>query len=240
VKYSLFYFLWLVLCPAVFLNAQEIKTTDDVSSSVIKSWQKAREALRSRDHKEAEKLLCRVLNREPNFIEARRDLGILYFQQGKYADALPQLQFASIYPGSRTVGQQIMLVQTYWELDSIHAVIKLADLTLSQFDLSDKNRLQVEKIKRDALFIAQLTDTVNPNVQLTRLSDAINTEWPEYLPAVTADGRTLIFTRRIRNQEVFFQSQLDSNDMWTPAISLRSLNSEFNQGALCVSADDKH
>jgi outer membrane protein OmpA-like peptidoglycan-associated protein len=69
----------------------------------------------------------------------------------------------------------------------------------------------------------------------------VNTPNLEYLPSLSADGRTLIFTSRSlvgeKQDEDFFISRFE-NGSWTPATRLKGyLNTDLNEGAQCITAD---
>jgi outer membrane protein OmpA-like peptidoglycan-associated protein/Tol biopolymer transport system component len=66
----------------------------------------------------------------------------------------------------------------------------------------------------------------------------ISSDQPEYLPVLSADGQTMIFTRRVRNQEDFFVAEKE-NGVWKNAQPLESLNTPFNEGAQSISADGR-
>ncbi|MFT6320094.1 MAG: outer membrane protein OmpA-like peptidoglycan-associated protein [Granulosicoccus sp.] len=75
----------------------------------------------------------------------------------------------------------------------------------------------------------QLFDALNApsqNVRLTRL-DAINSEGSEYAPVISADGKTLYFCAKFRNdnlgKEDIFISRKENNQ-WTPAKLMPSIN----------------
>ncbi len=71
------------------------------------------------------------------------------------------------------------------------------------------------------------------------LSNAINTlDNSEYLPCLTADGETLIFTRRERNDEDFILSK-KINGEWEEGRPLANINTRNNEGAETISADGK-
>lgn len=77
------------------------------------------------------------------------------------------------------------------------------------------------------------------------LGDAINTAFPEYFPTISAQGSTLIFTRRIDDplafrgkQENFYVSNL-RDGTWFPAVPINELNTEYNEGAPTISSDGK-
>ncbi len=78
-------------------------------------------------------------------------------------------------------------------------------------------------------------DPYNPGV-------AINSVHDEYFPKLTADHRTIIFTRKIDNQENFYESTQDSSGTWEPAtLLIGEVNSEdYNEGAHCLSPDGKY
>ncbi len=81
------------------------------------------------------------------------------------------------------------------------------------------------------------------------LGAAVNTPDDEYLPALTADGETLIFTRRsprkatttagTKEEEDFYQSRHGDNG-WLPATRMSEpVNSNDNEGAQCISRDGR-
>lgn len=69
----------------------------------------------------------------------------------------------------------------------------------------------------------------------------VNSADDEYLPTLTADGKTLIFTRYNRPSmaEDFFQSRL-IDGKWGKAVRMaQPLNSDENEGAGCISQDGR-
>lgn len=70
------------------------------------------------------------------------------------------------------------------------------------------------------------------------LGDSINTVNLEYFPSLTIDGKKLIFTKRIKANEDFYESDL-INDKWSKAKPLEgNINSTtFNEGAQNISQD---
>ncbi len=69
------------------------------------------------------------------------------------------------------------------------------------------------------------------------LSPNINSSDLEYFPSVTIDGKKIIFTKRIGNDEDFYESAL-INGEWTKATPLEGrINTNLNEGAQNVSQD---
>ncbi len=70
------------------------------------------------------------------------------------------------------------------------------------------------------------------------LGAGVNTVQMEYLPSLTADGNTLVFTRLVDRQEDFYMSRkVDS--VWQTATPITSINTDESEGAQCISADGK-
>ena len=67
--------------------------------------------------------------------------------------------------------------------------------------------------------------------------DSINTAALEYFPSLTIDGKKMIFTRRINNDEDFYESNL-TNSGWSKAKPLSGkVNTNLNEGAQNISQD---
>lgn len=69
------------------------------------------------------------------------------------------------------------------------------------------------------------------------LGDSINTKALEYFPSLTIDGSKMIFTRRVNNDEDFYESDF-TNGKWGKAKLLEGkVNTNLNEGAQNVSQD---
>ena len=97
-----------------------------------------------------------------------------------------------------------------------------------------KNKAEVAA--RNARFMDRaLKNPVPFNPQ--SLGDKINTpQYSEYLPTLTADGETLIYTARVGNQEDFYTSK-KVNSEWQKGEPMTDLNTNENEGAQCISTD---
>ncbi len=75
------------------------------------------------------------------------------------------------------------------------------------------------------------------------LAGEVNTEAPEYYPAITADGQTLLFTRQVNGkgafsgQEDFFTAHPTGNRGWGDVRPLRGINTASNEGAPALQGD---
>ncbi|MFC2175636.1 OmpA family protein [Bacteroidota bacterium] len=88
------------------------------------------------------------------------------------------------------------------------------------------------------------------NVKITNLGSDINTEYPEYCPAISADGQVMIFTSRRpggmsknKDQRGFFYEDIylcerTSNGTWgKPQIMGESINTNGHEAAIGISPD---
>ncbi len=75
------------------------------------------------------------------------------------------------------------------------------------------------------------------NFELINLGDSINSNALEYYPSLTIDGKKMIFTRRIEDDEDFYESEW-INNKWSKAIAARGkINTNLNEGAQNISQD---
>jgi len=69
------------------------------------------------------------------------------------------------------------------------------------------------------------------------MGDSINSTALEYYPSLTIDGKKIIFTRRLNNDEDFYESSL-VNGAWTNAKPVGGkINTNLNEGAQTISQD---
>ncbi|MEM8584206.1 MAG: tetratricopeptide repeat protein, partial [Bacteroidota bacterium] len=73
------------------------------------------------------------------------------------------------------------------------------------------------------------------------LGPAINTTaHQEYFAGLSPNGRRLVFTRNLRgNNEDFYQSTMDEHGDWQEAAPMIAINSDMNEGAQTLSANDQ-
>lgn len=111
-------------------------------------------------------------------------------------------------------------------------------LTFPSIPPKDKSR--AEKLVKDCLFsINALSHPVPFNP--VNVGAAINTPADEYSPVVTADEKTIIFTRQINANEDFYHSD-KTDSIWQKAtyLSSRINTPNFNEGSQAISPDGKY
>ena len=231
IRVLLFFFL-LLLGKSPLLSQQP----PPASEKAVRLYQKAL-ALQETQVTQAVAFLREAVRISPLYRDAWSKLGDLEGALGNFEEALLAYEKAlQIDPVSR---------QLVWFYAAVAAMnlerYELAADKLRAFlALNPKNERQqasAERLLRQAQFSAQAVRNPVPfSPQL--LGPEINSLLPEYLPSLSADGLTLVFTRVLDNQEDFFFAQRESTDApWQPALPLSSLNTPANEGAHCLSAD---
>ncbi len=113
---------------------------------------------------------------------------------------------------------------------------------LSYNSISDNYREKALNLKKSCDF--SISAKKNPvTFDPINLGENINSEADEYLPALTLDGSTLIFTRSKvqhghRNEDFYLSYHNTVN--WEPSYNIGSpINTEQNEGAQCITGDGK-
>jgi len=113
---------------------------------------------------------------------------------------------------------------------------------LSSKKISERYRKKANALKKSCEFsISAMKNPVTFNPD--NLGTNINSDADEYLPALSADGSTLIFTRSkkvegFRNED--FYVSYNNTDDWQLAKNLgEPINTLQNEGAQCITADGK-
>lgn len=220
------------------------------SSKAKKSFEEGMRCYSLMDFKCAEQHFRDAIKADPRFVEAHIILGEMYYGLEAYENAVPLFQKAieinpSFYPPMyNNLGQSLLLSGRYAEGREV--LVKY----LGFGNISEKSRVEAEKGLVTADFGIRALENPVP-FKPVNLGNSINSEFPEYSPALTADEQTLVFTRKIpkapgqggmsREQEDFFVSYRLADGRWSPAENLGApINTPGNEGAQAISVDGKH
>lgn len=233
-----FFIISIFLIPQIDLQAQSGKKEPKVETDAQKHWKSGIKARKEGKPADAIAAFQKAIKSEPKLAVAYFDLGASYFQMDSFQLAITTFKSGLHHKPDATPSIHFTIGKAYWAQNMYDSAAVWFDKTLNQPQLSTDLAHKARKFKRDALFCLQ-SPNIEADLKWTKLSEAINSEHPEYLPTLTADGKTLIFTRRIQRQEDFYIAHKNENGEWEAASNLESLNSPNNEGALCISADGK-
>jgi len=162
------------------------------------------------DYPKAEEALENAVSENEDYYRnAYYFLGLLEMQQGKYEEAKPHFEKFMTYKNLRP-------------------------------EMVEKATKEIANCNFAARAMERPVDFEPVN-----MGKAINTENPEYYPSITADGSQFVYTRLIEDSRSFggkneniYSSNL-RQETWFPAVPLKGLNTEFNEGAPTISGDGK-
>ena len=174
---------------------------------------------------------------DPNFLEAHYRMGDILKILGRYEEAKTCYLKVVEQPNSFK-NIYFSLAECYAFQANYDSAYPLFQTYASTPELSDNRKKVLAKYLRDCEFSLEAIQQPVPYDPIN-LGPSINTQYQEYLPAITADDQTIIFTRRA-NTEDFFISQ-KNEDSWNPSIPLSSaINTPGNEGAQCISPDGQY
>jgi outer membrane protein OmpA-like peptidoglycan-associated protein/tetratricopeptide (TPR) repeat protein len=197
---------------------------------------------RNENYARAIRLINEAIKTESAFVDAYLSLGGIYANLRNYTQSVTNFEKAfsldSVYSRDYNLPYSISLAGTGKFPQALAAVNKF----LQSRSLNDRSMKAGQYRKKTYEFAIEY-DRTHPqnkdyNFSLHNLGDSINTADLEYFPSLTIDGKKLIFTRRIKRNEDFYESDL-VNGKWSTAHYLEGdINTpEYNEGAQNVSQD---
>ncbi|MCF6366257.1 MAG: OmpA family protein [Bacteroidales bacterium] len=189
-----------------------------------------------------------AISKDKNFIEVYYLLSDIYDETKRPAYKILTLKKAIAINPQKSSMAYFTLAKTELSIGKYEDA-KRHLLELKKHDTSGRYAPQTKNyIKRCDFGINAIKNPVN--FKPVNLGKNINSEYNEYLPAITADEQTLIYTRLIGSgkryddgtlemQEDFFISEKENNTFKKATALGEPLNTIGNEGAQSISADGK-
>ena len=235
------FFVLLLLITGFTLDnavyAQSYVTKKEVTGSGKKAFDKGMEAYRAGKNQDAIDHFSKALKSVDNFIDAEIQRAAAYYDLKDFVNAeIGFEKVRNLNPAYKT-----MVLYTLGKTEmALHKFSEAITHFQEYQDIEKKNVKLLERARgyqQDCVF---MNDALNNKVPFepVKLSANINTDMPEYLPALTADGGTMIYTRKVRGQEDFYISK-NVDGEWRLGRALEDVNTPANEGAQSISADGK-
>ncbi len=228
----------LLLLTVLFVSAQE-RQYSTKNKEAIKYFALANQSLDDNLYDEAIDLLQKAIDEDSRFIEAHAVLADVLRGRWRWTEA--EGQYREVLKIDSEFNNTF-----YFKLGDceIHAA-KYGDAKLhlekylSYSNLTPQTAYIAKKLLADANFSIDAIQHPVPFNPIN-LGPEINTADDEYMPAITADENTLIFTRKINNNEDFYQS-VKVNGKWQTATYLSNqINTpQYNEGSQSISLNGK-
>ncbi|NRB51477.1 MAG: PD40 domain-containing protein [Saprospiraceae bacterium] len=227
--------LFVSLCFG--LSAQSYTSLKQLKGKWKKQYERAQSAARAEQFETSVEILDKLLEAVPDFAD------------GYYLRAGVQFELRNREQAEADFEQLFKVAPNY----SIRALYRLArtELTLGKYQeaadhfaeylaknpKSEVRKKLAEKLLANAKFASQAVANPVP-FEPSNLGENINTSGQEYLPTFSADGATLVYTKRVNGQEDFFYSE-KANGEWQAGRPISSLNTPLNEGAQSLSGDGR-
>lgn len=218
------------------LKTQTYFRANDLDKKLAQEYKEAQKLIRQYKYSDAEKKLDKILKKHPDFYEATLRKAVMYYDMGLQAKAMPL--FDAVIQAAPDYDPEMYYAA------AINALAMKDDASAVQhyttyLEKGSADEKRKERITRE-LKTLRFRINAKKNAQsitLTPLEGHINTTDSEYLPSPSLDGKSMVFTRRLRGQEDLFVSHRNDGGQWSVATPLESINTPDNEAAHSISED---
>ena len=236
----LFACLPFVLCLFTQTTKAQWYDPDKVNKQAAEHYARAYEAANAGQYNIAFEEIKASLAIDPKLVDAYLSRAGIYANLKKYnnsvADFDTALNMDSVYSSTFLLPYSISLAGCGRFAEALDAVNRfLANPSLNQQSIKAGHYRQSSYAF--ALDYAKQHPATDYVFAPLNLGDSINTRELEYFPSLTIEGSKMIFTRRVDQDEDFYESEMD-NGNWTKAKPLSGkVNTNLNEGAQNISQD---
>jgi outer membrane protein OmpA-like peptidoglycan-associated protein len=207
----------------------------------IQRWfEEAHHHFRQQEYSLAVDRCEQILDREPDFRDARLLLADIYHETGNLQEEVIQLRevqkISSLPLITRRLGEALYRTGKYAE------ALACFDRILYEATLSREQEATIHRKSESCRFAMRAME--NPvEFHPERLPGTVNSVFDEYWPGLSIDQQELVITRLIKEpgkqpQEDFYTSRLGPEG-WNLSLPLTEINTPENEGAQSLSADGR-
>lgn len=227
---------WLIGLCFTLSSQSESLNLKNAPSKIKGQYQKALKLYQTNRYEEAIDAFKKITEKSERFVDAHLMLGSLYFEKKEYP--LAESSFTKVLALDSTYNPKVYYTLALCQYRNLHFSEARRNLELF-LSWENSNRDLVSKANK-LLPSYRFADSASRSPMKVDLQkpENLNSKVSEYLPSLTADGSTLVFTRRVgvRNEDIY-TSHRDEEGRWSEPQALEEVNSEFNEGAPAISAD---
>ncbi len=234
--------IFLILAFLVFANVSKAQwyKPEKVNKKAIKVYEAAYDLAVEGNYEKSLNKLDEALAIEPKYVEAYLSRAGIYGDLKNYTASVNDFSKAfsldSVFSSTYLLPYSISLAgigNFELALEKVTAFLNTEKLN-SQSIKSGNYRKRTYEF---ALDYKKNHPTGDYHFDPVNLGDGINTNYLEYYPSLTIDGKKMIFTRRVNNDEDFYESE-NINGVWSKATPAKGkINTTLNEGAQSISQD---
>lgn len=228
----------LPILLTVSLYGQDYLTVKDLNKKAEKQYETAQSHINAGQNTAAIEVLDKLLQKEPSFIDGHLMQADLHLRQRAFAKAESGFETALRLDSTYAPLAYYLLAQAEFEQQKYAESQTHLKAYFATGKVPQKRMTEARQLLRSAEFAAEAIQNpvpFNPHP----LPATINTDRPEYLPSINANGEFLVYTTRTtpRNEDIFISQRQDST--WGPGQPLEALNTPFNDSSPSLSADGR-
>jgi outer membrane protein OmpA-like peptidoglycan-associated protein len=233
--------VFLLICTPLHIMAQSYTTTKTATGHAKAAYEAGKKMAFAGNMTKAIPLFEAAIKAAPDFIDAHFQLGGAFMETEKREKAIFHFKKVSSldekYEPNALYGAGVCEMQLEKYTDAVQSFGQFLKQSNIHPDLARKARLAYQNCQ----FIPNALKNPVP-FNPKSLDTNVNTKNSEYLPALTADGETLIYTSllpmgRLMQEDFYISKKKDS--IWQKGVELAALNTDDNEGAHCISADGR-
>jgi len=218
-------------------------TYTSTNKKAIKYFEESKKMFQIRKDAEAEKLIKKAIEEDPQFIEAQSAYADFLMGNNRIKEAIPLYEKAIALNPKIFIDNNYYLGGAYLNQALYEKAIPCFEIILKTERINPNLKDEAARYLKNARFGSEAIKHPQP-FKPVNVGEGINTSEYEYFPALTADGNTFLFTRNIREgegvsaprQEDFYVSK-KANGVWQTSNPISSVNTPGNEGAPSLSAD---
>ncbi|MBK21441.1 MAG: hypothetical protein CMP63_03870 [Flavobacteriales bacterium] len=235
--------LFSVLVLSELMVFAQRPSYSSINKKAIKIYEEALGKFELRYFGEALPLLDKVIKKDPRFVEAYGVKSTIYIQKEEYLKAISELEEGLGINPDFMPFLHLDLAELYFKTEQYSKGKERAGLYLKKYHPKAKLRGKAERVLESCKFsIDALKHPVD--IEPENLGPNVNSDLKEYLPVLSVDMNTLIFTRTIpdsrsidKYQEDFYAS-FKHDESWRKAFNIGApLNTVVNEGGHSLTPD---
>ncbi len=245
-----FFILFLLVLGFQPLQAQVADDLTTRNNRARSAFQSGVQAYRLMDYDQAVYYFQRAINHDPEFIEAYILKAEVYYSDEQYEHSAAAYEQAIRVDSLFFPSKHFYLGSALLKTGQYQKARNRLNIFLELPGISDSMRESAGKHLEQCAFAIDAQENPVP-FEPVNPGSAINSEFAEYSPTLTADEQTLVFTRKKPRTdpalmsygpeyEDFYVSHY-KDGAWTEAENLGPpINTPGNEGAQSISADGRH